>query len=421
MKQVLFGGRYDALSNVAIEYAPIGCSSNWTTTESARAVVVSAPGAIDRLFVELDAAPGSGAGDAYRFTLRLNGADTTLTCTITQPDVAGSDVTHSVAVVAGDVITIQSEYLNTPSETPRAQYAVRFTGTNVQESLLVGNLYGVNNAALAYHSVQGLSADTATENDARQVCPTAGTISDLYINCSEDPGTDPDAYRVTLRLNGASTTLTCTVTANATTANDTTHSVAVVAGDVLTMMAEPLNSPSATPNIAFGMTFTADTDGESIITGGYNDPLDNAATEYNILVNGSYTVAWTATEAAAQELGLSCTLRKLHVLLSAAPGAGNTYTFTPRVNAASPADGLSVAITGTDTTGSDLTHSVVVADSDNLALMCVPDSSPDAANAYWGLVQYISTIKSVNGLVWDSVKTINGQTQATTATINGWS
>ncbi len=101
------------------------------------------------------------------------------------------------------------------------------------------------------------------------------------MSLSADPGTDPDAYTFTLRKNGADTGLTCTIVADATTGNDTTHTVSVVAGDVLTMAAVPVSTPATTNIIvSFGMTFLADIDGESIILGGLSDDLSNSATEY---------------------------------------------------------------------------------------------------------------------------------------------
>jgi hypothetical protein len=421
MQQPLFGGDRDALNNAATEYSSVFGGVAWVATENQRTQVVTSAGTIDSLFVELSADPGTSP-DAYRFTLRKNGADTTLTCTITADDTTGSDVAHSVAVVAGDLISIQCEPLNTPSATPTALWAMRFTGTTAKESLLLGHLQ-ISSSATRYTGVMiGGAASSATEDDVRQVCPTAGVIKNLYVSLSADPGTDPDAYRFTLRVNGASSDLTCTVTADATTGNDTAHTVTVAAGDRLTLMFEPLNTPATDAiRVAYGMTFVADIDGESIVMSFSTDDLDNAATTYSKIGGSFGSTAWSTTETESQQLGQTCVLRKFYVLLSAAPNTGNTYTFTPRVNAASPTGGLSVAITGAATTGSDVTNEVAIADGDNVALMCVPASTPDVVDAYWGLVCYIASIKTVNGLAWGSVKTMNGQTHATTATINGLS
>ncbi len=403
MQQILFGGNSDALNNAATEYNAVGTGTSWDATESSRTQVVGAAGTIDSLFVELSEDPGTSP-DAYRFTLRVNGASPPngLVVTITADDTTGSDVAHSVAVVVGDVISIQCEPLETPSATPSAQWSMRFTGTTAKESLLLGHLATSNTVTRYTGASTGGASSSTTEDDVRQVCPTAGTIKNLCVNLAEDPGTDPDGYRFTLRVNGASPPngLVVTITADAKTGSDTAHTVTVAAGDRLTLMFEPLNDPATTGiRTAFGMAFVADIDGESVMLGGSSNDLDNAATEYNLLFGCFGTTAWSATEADKQQLGQGCVLRKFYVLLSAAPGAGNTYTFTPRVNAASPADGLVVAIAGTDTTGNDTTHSIAVADGDNLALMCVPDSTPDIVDAYWGLVCQVpqTTAKAISG------------------------
>ena len=389
MKQILFGGQSDALNVTNIEYNLVLGGSTWSVTENSRTQCVSTPGTIDSLYVELTDDPGTSP-DAYTFTLRKNGADTTLTCTITANDTSGSDVVHSVAVVAGDVIDIKCEPLNSPSVAPAAQWVMRFTGTNAAESLILGHVAAVETETRYTFVSVGNPASSTTENDFRQVCPTAGTIKNLYANLSADPGTSPDAYTFTLRKNGADTLLACTIVANNVAGSDTTHGIAVVAGDVLTLSVAPVSTPSATPRCAFGFTFLASIDGESLILGGSYDDLSNADTEYNRI--GASNRNWSTVEGDLQALGLSCVLRKLYVLLSAAPGSGNTYTFTPRVNAGSPADGLSVAITGTATTGNDTTHAIHLTAGDNVALMVVPDSTPDVADAYWGLVCYTGVI-----------------------------
>jgi hypothetical protein len=63
-------------------------------------------GTLKNFTVRLDAALSGGTSIAY--TVRKNGIATTLTCTITTASAAltFSDVTHTVAFVAGDLISI---------------------------------------------------------------------------------------------------------------------------------------------------------------------------------------------------------------------------------------------------------------------------------------------------------------------------
>ncbi len=390
MQQILFGGNADALSSSATEYNNISGGTLWSGTESYHGQVVAAPGTIDRLFVELSAAPGAGAGDAYVFTLRLNGADTALTCTITQPATSASDTTHTVAVVAGDVVTISCAPANGPSATPKAQWAMRFTSTNAKESLILGEALAEN----SYTTYVGVSGGTrsvgpTTEADAYQVCAAAGTIKSLYVALSADPGTSPDAYTFTLNKNGDPTELTCTITADDKTGNDTAHTVTVAAGDVLTLSIAPVSSPSSSPGTYYGMCFVADADGESPIFGGSANALSSAATEYVRCAAVYYgDTFWNATETDRQQLGLACVLKDLYIKLSDSPGAGKSYAFTLRNNAG--ATTLTATVADANTTASDTAHDVTIADGDNISLEVVPTSTPTVRDAYWGMVCYIA-------------------------------
>ncbi|GAJ11751.1 unnamed protein product, partial [marine sediment metagenome] len=248
-----------------------------------------------------------------------------------------------------------------------------------------GTTYGtLSNIATEYAQVMGETwSPSSTENDYRQVCPTSGKIKNLYVALNVDPGTSPDAYRFTLRVNKADSALTVTITADDTTGNDTAHEVTVAAGDVLTMKIEPLNGPSATPYACWGMTFVPDTDGESIVIAGTDNSLNTGVTEY-IYLAGNWS-SWSADEL-KHTLGQSCTLKKLYVLLSAAPGDGKSYTFTLRKPGNGQIDGnLTVTITGAAaTTGNDVAHTDAISNDDYLDLECTPANTPTEADAYWG-------------------------------------
>jgi len=71
-------------------------------------------GTISNFYVTLDGSPGSG--NSYTFLVRKNGADTPVTCTISETDTTGSDLTNSVSFAAGDYISI----MVTPASNPTA-------------------------------------------------------------------------------------------------------------------------------------------------------------------------------------------------------------------------------------------------------------------------------------------------------------
>jgi hypothetical protein len=80
--------------------------SGSSTTEAQVQQPMPVPGTLKNFTVRLDAALSGATSIAY--TVRKNGIATTLTCTITTASAAltFSDVTHTVAFVAGDLISI---------------------------------------------------------------------------------------------------------------------------------------------------------------------------------------------------------------------------------------------------------------------------------------------------------------------------
>lgn len=405
MEQVIFGGSCLTYpDDTGDRWNSLVGGHDWCDAELPNERIVGTDGTIKDLRVKLASAPGDGKH--FDFTLILNGALTALTVEIAGSDTTGSDTVNEIDVTGGDTISLKIDPDNTPTVGCTTWTSV-FESDTANESLILG---GENDGptsvdTIYYGQVMGGDADlSATENDHRQVCPTAGTIKDLYVKLDQDPGTDPDAYRFTLRKGGVSQTLTVTITADDTTGNDLVNSFAVVAGDVLTMMIEPLNTPANEVSPVWGMIFVADTDGESIVMAGTDDNLHNTTTEYNHL-QASMMDSWNNTETWMHDLGQSCVLKKLYILLSVAPGAGNSYTFSTRV---AGADGnLSVTISDTNTTGNDTVNTDSISDSDYTSLKCVPDSTPDAADAYWGFVSYIEPPSSATPLVFGGSGKLN--------------
>lgn len=92
--------------------------------------------------------------------------------------------------------------------------------------------------------LNGAACSGATTATARQVISAPGTLANFYVYSSAavvGGGSDP-AY---VYLNGSATALTCTMAAAGTTCSDTTHSVAVVPGDVITFFFDSTASDTA--------------------------------------------------------------------------------------------------------------------------------------------------------------------------------
>mgnify|MGYP003658086684 CR=1 FL=1 len=74
----------------------------------------------------------------------------------------------------------------------------------------------------------------STETTAASLIGRACNATALYASVVTAPtGSETDAF--TLMKNGSATTITCTITGSATTANDTAHTVSYAAGDTISL------------------------------------------------------------------------------------------------------------------------------------------------------------------------------------------
>jgi len=338
----------------------------------------------------LSGAPGGT--DKYTFTLMLNENPTALTFDIVGAATTGSNMVNEITVTGSDLVSLRCIPTDTPSPV-YATWSCVFEGDTAAESLIQGGSgFALSNSATEYCQVMGGSNYGDTELSYRQVVPTSGTIKNFYVWIQLDPGTAPDAYRFTVRLNGATVaqSLIVTITANDTTGNDLVHNLVVAADDILTMMIEPLNGPAVEPPAIWGMTFVADTDGESIILGATSNNLPQVDTEYNSILPGQDLQTWVAlaNEDERYQLGQVCVFKKFYVLLSGSPGAGNKYDFTIRLAGAD--SNVVTTIAEAATTGNSGALEDTVALDEYVSLEVVPTDSPTIRDSYWGLVCYIA-------------------------------
>jgi hypothetical protein len=92
------------------------------------------------------------------------------------------------------------------------------------------------------------SLSTATESAAQQAVPIAGTLSKLQTRLDGNAGaaSSGKSYVVTVRKNGVSTGVTCTILETATTCSDIANTVAFAAGDLISVLVTPsASNPTA--------------------------------------------------------------------------------------------------------------------------------------------------------------------------------
>jgi len=107
------------LHNRDVRYVPM-FNAGVSNAEGEVQQFLPTAGTVSNFYVILNTDPGNGK--SYTFVVRKNGADTPVTCTISDTDTTGSDLTNSVSFAAGDYISI----MVTPASRPTAR-SMRWT------------------------------------------------------------------------------------------------------------------------------------------------------------------------------------------------------------------------------------------------------------------------------------------------------
>ncbi|MDB5163439.1 MAG: hypothetical protein JWS12_56, partial [Candidatus Saccharibacteria bacterium] len=318
-----------------------------SSTEGNRQIQMPVAGTLRNLSFTIDTPPGTGAN--WIIAVRKNGVTTALSVTIQDAEVTKIDTTHSVTFMPNDLIALR---ITPSSGTVPAAFTLHSWDIecNAPGQIIVGgNSNNPSTAAANFTVMQGGNPITwtGTESNVQIVCPTAGTLTNLFARLNLATGAG-SSYTVIVRK-GGDTVLSTIIADPATSNSNTTNSVAVVAGDLLSIKVLPSASPAPTArSIWWGLLFTPTVDGESFFGFGNSAVPSTTATNFE---QGFYAGAnaWNATESAVTGYIGPQTLKKLYVSLVTAPSAGTSRTFTVRKNSADTA--LAGVVSGTGTTG----------------------------------------------------------------------
>ena len=100
------------------------------------------------------------------------------------------------------------------------------------------------------------SVGLADLEDVQQVLTEGGTLSDLNIRLSQDPGGGIRNYVFTVWDGAVATAVTCTISGAAETCADAVNSHAFAAGDLIAIEAHPSPPPNAPQNVHVAWTAT---------------------------------------------------------------------------------------------------------------------------------------------------------------------
>jgi len=194
------------ISNSAVRYMPF-CTQTafFATTEDIAQAPWATAGTFSNLVIKLGTAPGGAASRTY--VVRKNGVDTALSVVITGSETTGRDVTNSVTVAPGDLLSMSTTPAGSPSSsglTEQTFIVAEFVSTNARESG-----YGWAPAALSTTTTRwnglfsGWTWNATSGTTTHNVVAAAGDITALLL-ATEGGATQRRCER--LQLDGISPT-----------------------------------------------------------------------------------------------------------------------------------------------------------------------------------------------------------------------
>lgn len=366
-EQVLLGGLLNTASGSADTFIPANMMALPVAADDVFSVIAAA-GSMTEMRARTNGTDPTGA-QTWTVTLRKNGADTALACTIGSGSSGVCSSSTAVSFAAGDYASVKITPSGSPTVT-RLQVAFVFQPTVANDTVIssyAGNGFS-NSATQAQMAGSNNTSLNLPSTRRYPPFPDGGTIDKLYV-VSNAPGAGT-SYAYTIDKNGSTTTATCTIADAATACNDTANSFSVTAGDDVQTQAAPTATPvSAVAGIGFRFVPT---------TAGYFPLLlaytgnDNATSTFYYALSGA-NAAGTATESNNQNIARAMTVTAIYVKLSAAPGSGKSKTFTLRKNGADTALTCTVSDAATTCNG---TGSVAIADDDLISTSDAPSGTP---------------------------------------------
>jgi hypothetical protein len=218
----------------------LGFAGLLTATEGNVTIPVPVAGTLKNLIFSMSTSPAANVV----VTVNINGSNSSLTATVAAGDTSignYSDLVHTASVAAGNYIDIQT-VTGAGAQTAIPAATLAFVPTDGVSAVLWGNIAGATASTTAGYSKPIAPITSATEANEEATSPIACTLSHLYVYQSVANGAGVTTTFTLWRGVGstgaaAATAITGTI-APATTgaqAVDTTHSVAIAAGDRVTL------------------------------------------------------------------------------------------------------------------------------------------------------------------------------------------
>jgi len=384
--QHIFGGSQDAPSVSANEYACLTGLGDvvWKDRPSVETVIPTA-GKFTNFKFQVAVAPGATKQWTYYISYGATGDTSVAVGTIAGTALTSTLDTTVINVTAGMKISIVSEPSATAPTTSGAVYwSCDFIPTVSGETILMGCNNGGAGTTLYFIPFWACSTSENVEFQSQIIMPTAGTLSKLYCEVNAAPGASGKSRTYNVRLDGVETgtpgNLSTFVTNTETAKSDTTNSIAVIAGSLVSVQAVNANTPAASDGIKVSMVFTPTVAGQycSFMT---TSGIPSASAARYIHVNSygeSYVAVANITEVNSLA-SMATTAKVMWAAMAARAGAaGDTYKIDLCTDVAGTPTATALTTTFTDPNfaAQSVTADVAIAANDLLTIAITPGNSP---------------------------------------------
>ena len=249
-----------------------------------------------------------------------------------------------------------------------------------------------------YNFLMGSDAWTSVENERAEVIPAAGTLSRFFVKLSGAPnnGAGTQGYIFTVRVNSSNSSLSVNISETSTAANDSVHTVAVVPGDVVSIIASKVGAP-VTVSTSWSSLFIGSTAGESICMG---TSISFAGSQYISLTGKGIG---TNENQSAMVMPTSGSFTSLYVSLSVDPGTSpDSYRIDLR-RSMSISTNIVVVVVADNTSGVNTGNSSFFSTGEFVDLRIIQENTPSAAPYIaWGM-KFVASIEGESLLFGSSL------------------
>lgn len=363
---------------------------------------------VRNIFLNLDIAPGLGAG--WTFTVRVNQVDTAVVITILDLNTFGSYTGPDLDLAVGNVVSVRIDPIGVPASTVFNHFSYELENGDSTQAIFFGassagtintstpRFSGVLNHLSQWERVVDGAPETVWNinpldgviNGYRLVF-TRGLPNGAVLSCTFTIYKSTDNGATFVAQDGSGGTPDTRLVAAGVghlSQQAVTFSLPTSRGDLLYMRSDVGSTGLAQWSVGTCLFFVSSEANHFPICGNSNGTMNRTIPQYvPIFDPQSVTYGNVETGDHISDAGYTdFSLGREIVRVSTPPGAGNSWDFITRLNGISQT--LQVNISGdTDTVGEDVIHSVPLTFGDTFGLQNVPTSSPIAARSIWGYVQ----------------------------------